>query len=300
MDAWKSPLALAVVLILTAACTAAPRPVTGPDSEPEPEPVVAEPLAERLCAAIHALPAARRNACCNTSTASLAKLCVAHLSMALQRAAVTLDAAAVDRCAADTERELAGCGWVTPLLPKPAQSCAGLLQGTLPAGSACASSLECADGLYCRGLSANGPGQCSAPAAARAPCATPEDNLATFTASRDDPRHRECEGHCVRGRCLPFAEAGELCAARSSCRPGLNCLAGRCADRPMAAIGEPCTGGGDCAQGFCQDGVCAAFKERGAPCRLPFECRGRVCEKAAGAAQGVCGDPCGTRAPDPS
>lgn len=307
MDAWKSSRALIVVLVLTAACTAAPRPETAPEpamtatpeSEPEPAAFVAEPLAERYCAAVHALPAARRKACCHAAAASLADVCVRHLSEALRRGTVTLDAAAIDRCAADTERELAGCGWVTPLAPKPAPSCAGLLRGTLAQGGACDSSLECADGLYCRGLALDSPGQCSAPAAARAPCETPADNLAAFTAAGDDPRHRACDGRCAMGLCLPFAEDGEPCPARSACRPGLNCLDGRCADRPLPALGEPCAGGSGCESGFCQDGVCGAFKERGAPCRQPFECRGRVCEKPRGAAEGVCGDPCGSAAPDP-
>ncbi|HEX9736010.1 MAG TPA: hypothetical protein VGG06_28950 [Thermoanaerobaculia bacterium] len=311
MDARNSSPALALALILTAACTAVPRPETGaaPASPPpttpaveapseqeapsEPESVVPEPLAERFCAAVHTLQAERRKACCGTAAESLAEVCVRHLSPALRRGTVTLDAAAVDRCAADTAVELEGCGWVRPLLPKPAAACAGLLQGTLAAGSACASSLECADGLYCRGLSQEGPGRCAAPAAARAPCEAPADNLAAFTASRGDPRHRECDGQCVRGRCLPFAAAGEPCSGRASCRPGLNCLDGRCADRPLPAIGEPCAGGAGCGDGYCRDGVCAPVKERGEPCRLPFECRAMACEKPAGSTDGVCGDPCG-------
>ena len=75
----SSGVALTVlILVLSAGCTAAPRPRTAPEAAP----AVAEPLARSLCAAIHALPAERRKACCNTSGVSLADFCVLELSAA--------------------------------------------------------------------------------------------------------------------------------------------------------------------------------------------------------------------------
>src|SRR5262249_386139 len=59
----------------------------------------ADPVAGRLCDALHALPAKRKAECCGTSAASLADLCSSEVTAALRRGAVRVDGAAVDRCA---------------------------------------------------------------------------------------------------------------------------------------------------------------------------------------------------------
>jgi hypothetical protein len=253
-------------------------------------------LARRLCDILHEQPARRRGECCGaTAAASLAPACAREVTAALGRGTVTLDAAAVERCAAETTRQLDGCGWVRPQLPPLPPACGGLVAGSLPAGRSCRSSLECAEPLYCRGLSPARPGTCGRPALARERCENLADNLAAFTRAGDDPRHRPCAGRCVRGQCLPFVAAGGTCTASPACAPGLNCLAGRCADRPLPAVGEPCPGKTLCAAGaFCQAGRCVAIKQAGEPCVLPIECRALACTRVPGARTGACADPCAT------
>jgi len=263
-----------------------------------------DPPAERLCDALHALPAQRKSECCGASHASsLAGLCGQELTAALGRGAVTIDAAGIDKCANETARQLDGCAWVTPLLPLQPQACHGLIHGKRKARASCRSSLECVDGLYCQGVGPTHAGVCSPPAAPRKRCELAADNLAAFTGAKADPRHPECQGRCVKGLCLPFVAPGAACASSALCPPGLNCIAGRCEDRPLPKLGEACGGSTVCEAGAsCQGGQCKALKNAGEPCAQPFECRALQCVKARGASAGTCGEPCaavpaGQRAP---
>jgi hypothetical protein len=275
--------------------------VGGSDSPPPATSQQPDPLARRLCETLHTLPATRKGQCCGTTPSSLADACGQELSASLRRAAIALDAAAIDRCAAETSRRLEGCDWVTPLTPPLPDACRGLVRGRLEAGARCRSSLECLDGLTCRDVSPIKDGVCARPVAARSRCEVPADNLASYARATDDPRHPACDGLCVKGQCLPFTPAGGACASGAQCVRGLQCIAGRCQDRPLPKAGESCAGNTVCGIGAsCQRGVCAALKGEGAPCTLPTECRSMACAMAPGAKTGTCGAPCGAPPPAPA
>jgi hypothetical protein len=287
-------LALLTALEMSEGASAAPPEATRPRSATSvpSKGLSPDPLARRLCDALHALPAERKNQCCGTGSSHLANVCSEELSVSLRTGAVGLDAAAIDRCAAETSRQLEGCDWVTPLAPSLPEACQGLVRGRLKPGARCRSSLECGDGLYCRGVSPTAEGVCAAPAAPRTRCEVPADNLAAFARARDDARHPSCDGLCLKGQCLPFAAAGGTCTSGAQCLPGLHCIGGRCEDRPLPKRGEPCLGKTCGAGAFCDAGRCAALKGEGAPCALPFECRALACVTSPAAKVGKCGAPC--------
>jgi hypothetical protein len=284
-------VALGLSALLLAGCAAGPKPSTAAAAKP-----VESPVARRYCDALHALPAQRRQECCpRTAATSVADLCTAEVSAALARGAVTLDASAVDRCAAAMAKRLEGCDWVTPVAPPLPAECKGLFQGGLAKGTPCASALECKDGLFCRGASAGRNGVCAPPAAVRAPCSTPFDNLSTFAGGRGDPRHSECEGRCFKGQCYPVAGPGGECISSAFCASGLTCSSGRCTENPPAKLGDACAKVSGCELGaFCNDdGRCVPLKGAGEPCTGVWECRGLRCDRTPGAPTGYCGDPCG-------
>jgi hypothetical protein len=258
-----------------------------------PAPPTPDPLAQQLCATLHTLPAQRREACCGSQAADLAQVCTREVDAALRRGALRLQPAAIDRCAAELATELAGCDWVTPLAAPLPPSCAALVEGTLAAGVACASSQECGDGLYCRGAGPGVSGVCAAPAAAGARCEVPADNLAAYLRADADPRHAACDGACVRGRCLARVAEGEACASSALCAAGLACLDGACSAAPLPALGAACSAQRPCAgRAVCVDGYCATPKAEGEACTLPFECRSLACLSAPGSAHGTCSNAC--------
>jgi hypothetical protein len=290
---------LCAVVALTAHATHAATSATQAQGSKAPKQAASkpDPLAQRLCDAIHTLPVKRKSECCpGEGSSNLAPLCAQELSASIRRGAVRVDAAGIDRCTQETSSELEGCGWVNPTLPPLPHGCDGLVQGTLPAGAKCESSVECADGLHCKSVTPLAPGICSAPSAARTSCEVPADNLVTLLRTRTDPRHPECQGRCVRGECLPFVEAGGACAASATCASGLNCIAGHCEKNPLPKAGEPCPGKTACDTGaYCSpEGRCVALKNAGESCSQPFECRGLACAKAPGEKSGKCGEPCGS------
>ena len=77
-----------------------PQPPSSPPVSPRPSGAKPDPRAQRLCDALHALPAKRKSECCGITLDSLAPACAQELKASLRRGAVTLDAAAIDRCAA--------------------------------------------------------------------------------------------------------------------------------------------------------------------------------------------------------
>jgi hypothetical protein len=250
-------------------------------------------LAARACAALHTLPAERRQACCGGAAENLAAVCASALRAALERGAVRVDAGRVARCARDTRKSLSGCDWVSPLLPEPAPSCATLIDGTLARGAPCASSLECADGLYCRGAAPGVGGVCAPPARVGAACENPADNLAAFARGVGDPRHPSCEGLCMRGQCVARGAEGAACPSSALCAGGLHCIDGTCRARALPVAGEPCSAQKECGAGLvCTVGTCGPPKAGGASCKLPFECRSLACEKAPGAKRGTCAAVC--------
>lgn len=255
--------------------------------------------ADALCETLHGLVAERRQACCGgTKAGDLAPVCGAQLQQAVTRGAVELDAAALHRCRADLEQTLEGCDWVGALPPPLPPSCQALVRGERELGAKCETSLECGDGLYCRGASVGTPGTCARPASVGGRCEIPDDPLASLLHARDDPRHASCAGSCIRGQCVARAELGGACATSATCAAGLSCRDGRCSDTAPGARGATCSAARPCAAGLaCSAGKCAAPGAAGTLCRLPFECRSLRCDKAAGEATGRCTDACAGAAP---
>ncbi|MBY0279051.1 hypothetical protein K2Z84_27275, partial [Candidatus Binatia bacterium] len=190
---------VALSLVLGAAAPAA----SGAKAARSERPSATSRVSRSLCDALHALPDTRRAACCagTPNGGGLADACVRALDDALARNAITLDADDVKRCVADAARELDGCDWVTPQAPRLPGSCRGIVHGRSAAGSACRSSLACADGLVCWGAGAKADGICAPPGAPGATCGRTEDALATYLRASADERHPECAGFCSYGRC---------------------------------------------------------------------------------------------------
>jgi hypothetical protein len=252
-----------------------------------------DPLATRFCEAVQALPEQRRTACCADARTGVAPVasCVRTLSYAIAQHAVTLDEAAVEACAQAMKKATDGCDWVTPLAIAIPPACAGILHGKLAEKERCRSSIECASGLRCQGLSATDLGACGPPRAARVQCGVGIDTLAAYTRQdRVDREHPECEGRCARGQCADAIALGAECKSDSQC--GKNrCIAGKCSDATLPALGAACPAGA-CATGAgCVHDVCVAPKAEGEACSAHAECRGE-CVMEDGGAAGTCAKRC--------
>lgn len=161
-----------------------------------------DPLAQRLCEALHALPARRKAECGGGAVGFHAGgECARMLSFALRSGAVKVAGEDVDRCAEAMGRSLEGCGWASGVLPPPAEACEGIVRGTLAEGAACRSSLECVAGLSCAGVGPTDAGKCAKPRA-QGVCGAVVDALAVAVRqTRFEREHPECAGSCVKGRC---------------------------------------------------------------------------------------------------
>jgi hypothetical protein len=280
---------------------AAPTDVAAPRSKSDDEvrpvyPVDAgppDPLATRFCEAVQALPEKRKAECCTDARTGVAPTdaCVRTLSYAIAQHAITLDAADVDRCAEAMKKATDGCDWVTPLSTAIPLVCKGILSGKLAEKERCRSSIECAAGLRCQGLSATDVGACGPPREARVQCGVGVDTLATYTRQDSvDRDHPECAGRCFRGQCEDAAPIGAQCKSDSQCGKS-RCVGGKCADGALPALGAPCPAGA-CAPGAgCVAGVCAAPKAEGAACGSQAECRGQ-CVTEDGGTAGTCAKQC--------
>jgi hypothetical protein len=258
-----------------------------------------EGLARRLCDALQALPAERKAECCggSASGADLAEECTRDLATSLRDRAIALDAADVERCERESAQRLAGCDWVTPLMPETPPACRGVLHGRREIGGPCRSSLECADGLSCRGSEPTRAGICVPPAPPGATCSDAPDTLETYARQApDDPRHPQCAGSCRKGRCAAPVAIGGACSASRQCAPGSHCAAGACVAGAPPKLGQPCaqsTCEGDL---VCIDGRCAPRRKAGEPCSKPFECEAACLASPTGGA-GACGMRCSSWPP---
>src|SRR5262245_26079232 len=135
----RPPLRVVIsVIFLTVGCASGrqrgardasdvPRIVVGSAGAASTAAVREMPLARRVCDALHALPAMRKKECCPAAPdATLTDLCTAELSASLQRGAVVVEPASVDRCAAALAARLEGCDWVRPVLPALPPECSAL------------------------------------------------------------------------------------------------------------------------------------------------------------------------------
>lgn len=252
-----------------------------------------DPIAERLCNALEALPLQRRAECCGGAPSTgMSRECVRVLTATLRDGAVQISAGDVDRCHAETMAQLEGCDWVTPLQPAPPAACLGIIHGQLQAGASCRSTLECRDGLVCHGARTTVAGVCQEPSALGGSCSRGVDTLVTYARQpTDDPHHPDCAGYCFQGQCAAFAKVGDACLSNPQCVTGAHCAAGQCIDGPAPKIGEPCDKTICEGAASCVNGMCVALKPSGESCSSPFECKGS-CIKADGAATGTCGPQC--------
>ncbi len=253
------------------------------------------PLAQQYCDAIAGEPERAKASCCGTSSAATMLIvgqCVRTLTAALATKAVTLAPADVQRCADAVKQATTGCDWVTPTALAMPPVCEGIIKGTAALHAECRSSLECAAGLRCQGLSSIDVGKCEGPKATRAPCNLASDMLASFTRQDTLARtHPECAGYCVGRTCKDATPVGDECASDVQCGRGF-CVAGKCSAAAPPSLGSSCTGG--CSYGLaCVDGKCVAKRAEGAACDANGECRG-ACVRPDGGTSGTCSKTCPT------
>lgn len=248
------------------------------------------PEATKLCTALHAMPAARRAACCSGAP-SLTQQgeCERMLSMALRDKAVMVSEGGMDACIKAMEKRHDGCDWVNIGVPSPAAECQGVIQGQLDEKAVCRSSLECKQGLTCLGVGPTIKGVCGKPKPNGAPCGGTVDALAGATRQiRTSLTHGECEGTCSKRRCEARKPEGAPCKGDFECGENRYCGGGKCSDNAPAlgaACSQACAG-----DARCVEAKCVAPKKPGEACDADRECMG-ACEKGD-AGPGKCGMRC--------
>lgn len=251
-----------------------------------------DPLAAKLCEALHGVPTKRRATCCGHAPGfSLVSECTRTLSYALREKAVRVETAGVDACVAAMEKVHEGCGWVGPAGARLPAACDGLVRGALDEGKPCRSSLECGDGLRCLGAGPTDMGVCRKPLPTGFPCGISVDTLAALTRQDTyEARHPECSGYCAQRRCNDLVAEGGACKLSVECGAGKVCDEGKCRAGTLPGEGRTCKLA--CAPGLrCDKGTCVGPKEEGAPCERDFECRGGCLRGDAGKG-GTCGMKC--------
>ncbi|MBI4819704.1 MAG: hypothetical protein HY791_25750 [Deltaproteobacteria bacterium] len=245
----------------------------GPGDDELFPPVPPHPLAVRVCTALHGLPVTRRAECCAQKPGFAAiQPCIHSLSSALTgTSTLTLSESRVSACESAMKVALSGCDWVGPIAPKVPNECRSLVSGTLPLGSPCRSSLQCASDLQCLGLSAATPGQCGPALPVGSMCRSGVDSVALML--RDESSRPECKnGYCARGRCEPLGGKDATCRSNVQCGPGFHCDGKACRPGAVIAAGQPCADGG-CAPGArCIRNVCLQVKALGESCKNDLEC----------------------------
>jgi hypothetical protein len=255
-----------------------------------------EPLAEKLCAALHDVPTKRRADCCSQEAGfSLARECIRTLSHALRDKSVSIESVAVDACVSAMNTAHEGCEWVGPANITVPAACDGIMRGSIEEGKRCRSSLECVDGLRCFGVGPTDAGVCRKSSPTGNPCSLAVDTLAALTRQDGmETRHPECTGYCNRRRCQDFLAVHGACKVSAECGSGKVCLGGSCEEGSLPAEGKPCAKG-SCASGLrCEKGTCIARKSAGATCSTDVECKGG-CIRGDGGKEGTCGMKCGIR-----
>ena len=258
--------------------------------------VATDPLAKKLCEALHDVQEDRRATCCKEAKALvLTGECVRNLSGALAAKAVTIDAAEVQKCAEAAAATYAGCDWVGPFPPKPPAACLGIVHGTVGAGATCRSSLECTGNMHCHGSGPTQGGRCTAGAPDGVLCNASVDVLIGYTRQTDaEQSHRECSGYCNLHNCATAMAAGAKCEVNVQCGAGSFCIGGKCGPGTPGKVGEACPAGACEGAARCIHGKCIARKAAGEPCEVDLECLGG-CVKKAGEKTGTCGMRCDVR-----
>jgi hypothetical protein len=196
----------ASVAVASAAPFEASAALTAMRAAPSPAAAVIAPGATSpwiapLCHALHALPRERRAQCSGEKPgALLTSACEHALSASVQGKALRIDAARAEQCIDGLRARYEGCEWSTARVLPPLAACQGLLEGARAQGTSCASSLECAEGLHCRGAGAFDRGVCAPPLPDGARCELAADPLGSYMPSEPN-EHRECQNRCTQGRC---------------------------------------------------------------------------------------------------
>lgn len=263
---------------VSASAAAAPSASGAPEDEVKPTyPALKgppDPVAVRVCAAIHTRVFQRADACCSRAPrkAGLEGECEKIVTGALANGAVRTTPEKIAACEQAIDADFEGCDWVKPFvvveLPR---ACTSLLEGTLAARAVCRSHVECATGLFCEGVSPTQTGRCTAPKTEGA-CFNSTDALTSFARQRLVEDHKSCAGACVERRCSPVPAAGAACRSSLECGPAAHC------EKNVCKPGAPtdCTA---CAYGTsCLDGACVKPKKDGEACTKDAECRG-LCVK---------------------
>jgi hypothetical protein len=255
-----------------------------------------DPLAEKLCSALHDVPNKRRAECCQSTPGfSLTRECVRILSHALSDKSISLDAAAVDACATQSTAAYEGCDWVGPTNVSLPSACDGILRGNIGEGKRCRSSLECQDGMRCVGLGPTDTGVCRKPSAVGFPCSLAVDTLGAVTRQDNlERQHPECAGYCLQRRCRDFVAVHGACKTNAECGAGKVCLGGSCEEGEAPGEGKSCAKTACAAGLLCEKGTCIARKKSGATCSTDAECKGG-CLRADAGQEGSCGMKCSWR-----
>jgi hypothetical protein len=254
-----------------------------------------DPLAHKLCSALQDLPEQRRATCCDQGIGVVVTSeCERMLTAAVSSKAASLDGSEVDRCVSAMQKAYEGCDWIGPFPPDTPDECQSLIHGSLLAGAACRSSLECVKGLRCQGVGPTRGGVCGPAREDGQACGTAVDTLAVYTKEQAqlESAHPECTGHCDRLRCAPLVPLGGSCRTGGQCADA-GCAAGKCAPHVLGKPGGACPTG-ECSEGArCISGKCVVRQLEGGACKTDLECLGG-CIKSDGGA-GVCGKRCSAR-----
>ncbi len=251
------------------------------------------PHAQQLCAALHTLPAKRKQTCCRERAFGylVTPECIRTLSIALHQKTVTLDTSALSACAQAIQQAHQGCAWVGPWPPPTPTACLSLLRGTRPQGQPCRSSLECLRPLHCHNLGPTQSGRCAPPQPHGTPCGAAPDPLAVYTRQDNtETEHPTCQGYCRRFRCRTHHTPHSSCSADIQCTKGHSCNGHRCIQGQPNTEQARCSG--RCASPLrCVKGRCIRPKPQGSPCLSSLECLG-ACEIPDGQTLGRCAIQC--------
>jgi hypothetical protein len=159
------------------------------------------PWVSSVCHALQALPRERRAQCAGVKPGvTLTAACESTLAASIGRDALHFDRARADQCIAQMHARYEGCAWTDAKVLPPIDACQTFVHGLQKEGAACASALECENGMFCHGAGAFDRGVCGPPRQDGARCELAADPLASYVPVAREA-HPECKGQCFRGRC---------------------------------------------------------------------------------------------------
>jgi hypothetical protein len=215
---------------------------------------------------------------------------------ALANQKVAFDEHAAGECIAAVRS--AGCEDIVAI----DSACRTVINGTVPAGGACATSAECVKPSA--GIAFCYSGICNPPhGKAGDPCFTDCEDWGSSIACHSSEWRNSSDAGAVSTACYsndglwcgasrtcePLAAVSQSCGARTidghlvyvSCVEGADCDSTThvCTPVHLLPVGSDCIGGACNDTAYCDSstGKCTAFKPNGANCQLEIECSSRVC-----------------------